>query len=170
MFDGESFGREVVAAIKSAVLPLQKRIDELAAELGALAARQPEKGPPGEKGEEGVGIASSFIDQSGRLVFTFTDGTVGPVGEVVGRDGKDGNDAVITVEDICAPGEIADEISKALALVAEAPQIRPFQTNAPQPVVVNFTSPTRTAMRSKTITASRDANGNLVAKVIEDAD
>lgn len=114
MFDGESFGAEIVAHVRShvsnSVAPLLSEISILKARIADLESREPlrgEKGDPGERGQpgesvmgppgnDGVGIASSFIDREGNLVLTFTDGTVGSVGRVVGgqgdpgKDGKDG--------------------------------------------------------------------------------
>lgn len=107
MFDGEAFGAEIVATVKShvanSVAPLLKRIDDLEAEIKILIARPLIPGPPGEAGKDGesiigppgndgVGIASTFIDREGNLVLTFTDGTVGSVGKVVGTDGASGKD------------------------------------------------------------------------------
>ena len=59
-----------------------------------------EKGDVGQNGADGVGIADVKIDEKGQLVITYTDGKVQTVGDVVGKDGKDGKSAYeIYVED-----------------------------------------------------------------------
>ena len=78
--------------IEKAVVPLQKRIDELESLL--LEMPKPEKGDKGEKGDSGeVGPAGEMGER----------GIKGEQGEN-GKDGKDGKDGVdgksITVEDI----------------------------------------------------------------------
>jgi hypothetical protein len=60
------------------------------------------------------------------------------------------------------PDDIADQISKAVTLLAESPQI----TTKAAPFVLNITSPERN-QTSKTITTRRDDAGNLVANVVE---
>ncbi len=63
-----------------------------------------------------------------------------------------------------APTSMVDEISKAVALLAEAPPLTQARDNGP--VVVQFTPPL--GKRVKTITTRRDDKGNLVARVVED--
>jgi hypothetical protein len=70
--------------IDAVVAPLREKILVQEAEIAALKAREP------QPGRDGVGIASLFIDRSGALVQTLTDGTVREVGTVVGRDGEPG--------------------------------------------------------------------------------
>jgi hypothetical protein len=70
--------------VDAVVAPLREKILVQEAEIAALKAREP------QPGRDGVGIASSFIDRSGALVQTLTDGTVREVGIVVGRDGEPG--------------------------------------------------------------------------------
>jgi integrin beta 3 len=48
------------------------------------------KGDPGEKGEDGVGLAGALIDRDGELVVTLTNGTQRSLGAVIGKDGCDG--------------------------------------------------------------------------------
>lgn len=52
-----------------------------------------EKGDVGQNGADGVGIADVKINKKGQLVITYTDGKVQIVGDVVGKDGKDGKSA-----------------------------------------------------------------------------
>lgn len=84
MFDGKSFGAEMVEIVKAHVAenvtPLLKRIGELEAEVKILIAR---KSPPGEKGEPGQ------VGPAGPIGAT---GQAGPPGRdgLTGRDGKDG--------------------------------------------------------------------------------
>jgi hypothetical protein len=70
--------------IDAVVAPLREKILVQEAEIAALKAREP------QPGRDGVGIASLFIDRSGALVQTLTDGTVREIGIVVGRDGEPG--------------------------------------------------------------------------------
>lgn len=51
-----------------------------------------ERGPQGEKGADGVGLAGAMIDRAGELMVTLTDGTLKSLGVVVGKDGADGVD------------------------------------------------------------------------------
>jgi integrin beta 3 len=44
----------------------------------------------GEPGKDGAGIADLVIDRTGGLVATFTDGRMKELGQVVGKDGQDG--------------------------------------------------------------------------------
>jgi hypothetical protein len=70
--------------IDAVVAPLREKILVQEAEIAALKAREP------QPGRDGVGVVNVFIDRSGALVHTLSDGTVCEVGIVVGRDGKDG--------------------------------------------------------------------------------
>lgn len=49
---------------------------------------------PLEKGEDGVGIESAVVDDSGNLVLTYTNGDIATVGHVRGTDGKDGKNGI----------------------------------------------------------------------------
>lgn len=53
-----------------------------------------DKGDPGERGEPGVGVSGAMIDRSGSLILTLKDGTVCPLGPVVGKDGEPGRDGL----------------------------------------------------------------------------
>ena len=70
--------------IDAVVAPLREKILVQEAEIAALKAREP------QPGRDGVGVVNMFIDQSGTLVQTLSDGTVREVGVVVGRAGNDG--------------------------------------------------------------------------------
>jgi hypothetical protein len=70
--------------VEATVTPLRTELAVCKAELEALKAREP------QPGRDGIGVTSMFIDRSGALVHTLSDGTVREVGVVVGRDGKDG--------------------------------------------------------------------------------
>lgn len=50
------------------------------------------KGDPGERGAEGLGIASALIDETGRLTLGMTDGRIFDLGIVRGKDGEPGRD------------------------------------------------------------------------------
>ena len=63
-----------------------------------------------------------------------------------------------------APDDVAEQISKAIAIVAESPLI----TAKGPPVIVNISYPGE-PLRKKTIVTRRDEQGNLVADVTEDA-
>jgi hypothetical protein len=69
--------------IDAVVAPLRAKILVQEAETTALKAREP------QPGRDGVGVVNMFIDQSGTLVHTLSDGTVREVGVVV--DGNDGD-------------------------------------------------------------------------------
>ena len=71
--------------IDAVVAPLREKILVQEAEIAALKAREP------QPGRDGVGVVNMFIDQSGTLVHTLSDGTVREVGVVVGRAGNDGD-------------------------------------------------------------------------------
>lgn len=122
-------------------------------------------GSPGEKGERG---------EKGDPGLDGKDGAPGPQGErgergmdgAPGRDGingKDGSPAEISV----APDDVADQIAKAIALVAESPRIT-AKSPSPSSVVLNISSQERQQKPvTKTITTRRDEGGNLIAEVIE---
>lgn len=65
---------------------------ELIALIESVIRDDPERfrGPKGEPGKPGRGIASVRIDMAGDLVITTTDGSSTNVGHVVGRDGEPG--------------------------------------------------------------------------------
>ncbi len=68
----------------------------VASAVAALPA--PKDGAPGRDGQDGaagqdgVGLAGALIDRDGDLVLTMTDGSVRPLGLVVGRDAEPGRD------------------------------------------------------------------------------
>ncbi len=63
----------------------------IAEEIGAAVSALP-PAEKGDSGKDGVGLADALIDRDGRLVLTLTDGGTKALGQVVGRDGKDGDD------------------------------------------------------------------------------
>jgi integrin beta 3 len=85
-----------------------KATGPLLARIADLEARKPEAGPRGEKGEpgergekgdagtdgsngrDGAGIVDGFINRDGHLIATLSDGTTRDFGEIVGKDGRDG--------------------------------------------------------------------------------
>ena len=85
-----------------------KATGPLLARIAELEQRKPEAGPPGEKGEpgergekgdagtdgsngrDGAGIVDGFINRDGHLIATLSDGTTRDFGEIVGKDGRDG--------------------------------------------------------------------------------
>jgi hypothetical protein len=71
--------------VDAVVAPLREQILVQQAEIEALKSR-----PEPQPGRDGVGMAGGFIDRSGSLVLTASDGTCRELGVVVGRDGKDG--------------------------------------------------------------------------------
>lgn len=87
MFDAEKFGEAMGAAIRDAVAPLIKRIEE-------LEARKPEKGADGAKGADGKDGANgkdATIDME--AVFARIDAAVKAI--PVPKDGKDGIDGAV---------------------------------------------------------------------------
>lgn len=93
----------IAEEVEKAVAPLNARIAE-------LESREPQQGPPGERGadgtpgapgergldgtdgKDGAGIADLLRDHEGNLVATFTDGRLKNLGPIQGKDGKDGRD------------------------------------------------------------------------------
>ncbi len=134
--------------------------------------------------KDGIGLAGAVIDRAGSLIITLTDGSTRELGRVVGTDGKDAvapvvpdiasivadlvetaiaalpaSEPTVKAEDRHAPDDVADLISKAAATLAQSP---PFFT---KPTIV---SPQERRSNVKTITTRRDADGNLIARVVED--
>lgn len=81
MFDGESFGKEIVSVVKGF---LERSLAPITSRLDALEKRISEK----SVSESGVGIAGALIDRAGNLVITLSNGEVKSLGIVVGRDGE----------------------------------------------------------------------------------
>lgn len=81
-------------------------------------------------------------------------------------DGKDGAPGA-PGEFSLAPDDVAEQVAKAIALVAESPPLS-GKSSAPPSVVLNVTTPQPNVVKTnKTITTRKDGNGNLVADVIE---
>lgn len=101
MFDPEKFGEAMGEAIRSAVEPLLKRIEELEGKKSLVLKGEPgprgengEPGKDGQKGADGLGLAGAMIDRDGALQITLTNGEVKNLGQIVGKDGSDGKDGV----------------------------------------------------------------------------
>lgn len=102
MFDGEAFGAEIVAHVRShvanSIAPLLKRIDDLEAEIKILvnrplirgpAGKDGEPGPPGPKGDSITGPPGK--DGEPGLPGESIRGEPGPPGEsIAGPPGRDG--------------------------------------------------------------------------------
>lgn len=132
------------------------------------AGERGEKGDAGRDGKDGADV-----EQVLAALLPAEQGLFSPLKNVVaeyfkafpppaGRDGMDGKDGApgAAAEISVVPDDIAVQISKAVTLLSESPQI----TTKAAPFVLNITAPERT---SKTITTRRDEAGNLVANVVE---
>lgn len=94
--------RDLTDAFECKMVALLARIDELESRLAAFKqpqdgekgekGMQGEKGDPGEKGERGSGISDLLIDRDGVLIATFDDGRTKSLGQIIGKDGRDGID------------------------------------------------------------------------------
>jgi integrin beta 3 len=79
--DGASVDPEHVRAlVAEAVAALPKPAD----------GKDGAPGRDGVDGKDGIGLAGALIDRGGVLVLTLTDGSVRPLGLVIGKDGADG--------------------------------------------------------------------------------
>lgn len=126
MFDGESFGAEVVAAVKGfldqEVAPMKAEIASLRAKLAEQDGRAPEKGErgepgaPGEPGRDGVDGRdgkdgeSVTLEQLEPLITSAVERAVAAIPiPVNGRDGLDGKDGARGADGLDgkdgAPGE-----------------------------------------------------------------
>ena len=85
----EGISDDLVGAVQryidAVVAPLREKFLVQEAEIAALKAREP------QPGRDGVGVVNMFIDQSGTLVHTLSDGTVREISIAVGRAGNDGD-------------------------------------------------------------------------------
>jgi hypothetical protein len=102
MFDPEKFGEAMGAAIKEAVAPLQKRIEEMEKDLEGMAAQlqseitafnaEPVPGPAGAPGKDAEPIdKEALIKEVLAMIPTPADGKDGMAG-APGKDGRDGVD------------------------------------------------------------------------------
>lgn len=88
----------------------------------------PERGEPGARGEKGdpgpsgVGLAGAFLDRSGALLLTLSDGTVQNLGRVEGLPGKDGKDG-ITFEDFVPHVEYDGERTVTLRIASNGKSV-----------------------------------------------
>jgi hypothetical protein len=111
MFDGKSFGEEIVGIVREyvdkEVASLKAENEDLKARLKALEDRPaPEvlKGDPGEPGKDGAngadgkdgsdgrGVKDLLLDREGNLIATMDDGATKNLGPVCGKDGAPGKD------------------------------------------------------------------------------
>lgn len=79
-----SDGREVELQATETMIQWRYVGDEIWTDLIALSSL---KGPQGLKGDTGKGIQSAYIDESGNLNITYTDGNTESLGSVKGADG-----------------------------------------------------------------------------------
>lgn len=97
MFDGESFGAEVVAAVKGfleqEVAPLRDEIQQLRDQLAEYKRLVPERGEKGDSGEPGRDGEPGERGEKGEPGERGPQGEPGVKGED-GLDGKDGRDGV----------------------------------------------------------------------------
>ena len=104
----DSIADDLVPAIQhyidAVVAPLREKILVQQAEIEALKAREPQ---PGRKASAWL----TFIDRTGILVHTLSDGTVREVGVVVGRAGNDGD--IASLREMLLVHESEIEASKA---------------------------------------------------------
>ncbi len=100
---GQSADQVNISDVATALLAtdgLKSLVDLYVAEAAANISpgrdgQRGEQGPPGDRGErgaDGVGMASALIDRDGSLVVTMTDGQTKQLGLVVGKDGACGMD------------------------------------------------------------------------------
>lgn len=87
--------RDLAAQIKVACTSgaLQGPVCEQAEQVAETPVPTPQPGIPGDPGDPGPpgrGVSDMTIDPAGRLIVTYTDGTVENVGPVVGAAGADG--------------------------------------------------------------------------------
>ena len=158
---------EVKAAIAAAQKPLLERIAE-------IEAREPVKGEKGDPGEAIVGPpgepgADGLDGKDGESV-TIND--VLPIIETeiaylastipVPKDGKDGTNGTDGQKGLdgrpgelsLAPDDVADQIAKTIAMLAEAPTISPVIRNVTIPAAIP---------RPTSFEFERDENNNIIA-------
>lgn len=85
------------------------------------------RGPQGERGADGVGLADALIDRDGALVLTMTDGRAKGLGVVVGRDGaagSDGRDGLSMVDVSRAYDTETHEVVERWTVAGEAKELR----------------------------------------------
>ena len=94
MIEGGSRSKALMISVPA----IQRYIDAVVAPLredpGSGGRDRGVEGKEPQPGRDGVGVVNMFIDQSGTLVHTLSDGTV-EVGVVVGRAGNDGDIAFL---------------------------------------------------------------------------
>lgn len=175
-FDAEEFGKQIAIEIKSALVgPLNEKLKHLETALEdeslrvgriyerviELEAREPIPGPPGPIGEPGL-PGESIRGETGPPGADGAPGPAGPPGEPgrPGEPGANGKDAEIGQ----APDDVAEQIAKAISIVAESPMI---SAKSAPPIVLNFQAANEQRSKKKIITTRKDENGNLVGDVTE---
>lgn len=181
-FDAEEFGKQLAIDVKSYFAPHIEEIKALRTSLidsfkhfaektrpidtliertvklqdRIASLEEPIPGPAGPPGPPGESI-------QGPPGADGAPGPAGPPGEAgrPGEPGLNGKDAEIGQ----APDDVAEQIAKAISIVAEAPSIN-AKNNAP-PIVLNFQPANEPRAKRKIITTRKDENGNLVGDVME---
>lgn len=99
---GEDAVSPDLATIVGAFRPVAEELIAAAAAKAVAELPTPEKGEPGERGEkgeagnngangkDGAGVVDGFLNREGHLIATLSDGTTRDFGEVIGKDGRDG--------------------------------------------------------------------------------
>jgi hypothetical protein len=82
--DGKDVDPETVMAL------VEDRVQRAVSALPVIKGDPGEPGRDGADGKDGVGASGAVIDRDGILCLTMTDGSVIKLGEVIGKDGKDG--------------------------------------------------------------------------------
>jgi integrin beta 3 len=85
----ETVGERLKALVDEAVAALPPPEKGDPGEKGQSGERG-EKGEAGANGKDGAGIIDSFISRDGHLIVTLSDGTTRDLGEIIGKDGRDG--------------------------------------------------------------------------------
>jgi len=153
----------VKAYVDGAIGDFEKR-------LTVAEKREPlrgETGEPGRDGKDGVDGQAGKDGAPGRDGVDGKDGAAGADGKAgpagsAGAPGRDGKDFDHT--QLIVPEDISEMISKAAMVIAESAPITP---RVAAPVVVAQPERKRGPTK-KTITTRRDADGNLVADVVEE--
>lgn len=81
---------ELVEAIRHYI---DVALDDMHKRIDAIPA--PEKGEPGERGRDGVGVAGAMLGRAGELMVTLSNGDLLDLGPVLGKDGLGFDDLVV---------------------------------------------------------------------------
>lgn len=181
--DGKSADPEEMRAfVRDEVKALPKPADGHSPTAGELAPLMKEAAVEAVVAlPQPVHVRKTLIDRAGCLVALMSDGSADEVGQVVGKDGRDGRDidpasveAMIAkkfdelpipkdgrdgkdaeIIDLFAPADTTEHISKAVRALNEIPAIHQTQIEAP---------------RGKQIRIERGAKGELIGEVTYGAD